>query len=102
MHSIYLTLMPTITFFISHDNAKDLGIMRSYLNLYRDQGFSIFAYHYPSYSTSAGTGPILDLDSRITPAALILESPSLTAFLVVTVIPIFRIDKFRNNKKLLW
>lgn len=125
------------TVLFSHGNAEDLGIMRPYLNMYRDQGFSIFAYDYPGYGTSdgiptekktyqainaaydylvndlkipshkiilhgrsLGTGPTLDLASRISPAAIILESPFLTAFRVVTVIPIFPIDKYRNNKKI--
>jgi len=48
------------------------------------------------YGRSVGTGPGIYLASRYNIAGLIAESPFVTAFRVVTRIPIFPFDKFRN------
>ncbi|MBI4025882.1 MAG: alpha/beta hydrolase, partial [Verrucomicrobia bacterium] len=53
-----------------------------------------------AFGRSVGSGPAVDLASRKPVAGLILESPFLTAFRVVTHFPIFPFDKFRNNAKL--
>lgn len=52
------------------------------------------------YGRSVGSGPSVDLASREPVAGLILESPFLTAFRVVTHIPIVPFDKFANLHKI--
>ena len=49
---------------------------------------------------SVGSGPTVDLASRKPVAGLILESPFVSAFRVLTHYPIFPFDKFRNIAKL--
>ncbi len=53
-----------------------------------------------AYGRSVGTGSAVDLAARQPLAGLILESPFITAFRVLTRIPIFPIDKFRNIDKI--
>jgi fermentation-respiration switch protein FrsA (DUF1100 family) len=43
-----------LTILYSHGIAEDLGQLRPFLQSYRDQGFSIFAYDYHGYGTSTG------------------------------------------------
>jgi len=38
----------------SHGNAEDLGYVKDRLELYKEAGFSVFAYDYPGYGTSNG------------------------------------------------
>jgi fermentation-respiration switch protein FrsA (DUF1100 family) len=52
------------------------------------------------YGRSVGAGPSVDLASRQPVAGLVLESPFVTAFRVVTRIPIFPFDKFANIDKI--
>ena len=52
------------------------------------------------YGRSVGSGPSVDLASRQPVAGLVLESPFVTAFRVVTRIPIFPFDKFANIDKI--
>ncbi len=52
------------------------------------------------YGRSVGTGPAVDLASRKPVAGLILESPFVSAFRVLTRIPILPFDKFQNIKKI--
>lgn len=52
------------------------------------------------YGRSVGSGPAVDLASRKTVGGLILESPFITAFRVVTRVPIVPVDKFRNINKI--
>ena len=49
---------------------------------------------------SVGSGPAVDLAARRPVAGLILESPFTTAFRVVTRIPLFPCDRFRNIDKI--
>jgi fermentation-respiration switch protein FrsA (DUF1100 family) len=53
------------------------------------------------YGRSVGGGPTVDLASRQKVAGLVLESSFVTAFRVLTRIPIVPFDQFSNNRKLL-
>lgn len=53
-----------------------------------------------SIGRSLGSGPTLELASHHKLGAVILESPFYTSFRVRTIIPIFPIDKYRNNRKI--
>jgi alpha-beta hydrolase superfamily lysophospholipase len=69
------------------------------------------AYHYLTHTLlispdhiilfgfSLGTGPTIDLATKVPVAGVILQSPFLSAFRVVTMLPIFPMDKFRNLQK---
>lgn len=48
---------------------------------------------------SVGSGPTLDLASRHPVGGVILESPFLSAFRVVTWVPIFPVDRYVNTDK---
>jgi len=52
------------------------------------------------FGRSVGSGPAVHLAARRPAAALILQSPFLSAFRVVTYIPIFPFDKFPNYKEI--
>lgn len=52
------------------------------------------------YGRSLGSAPSIQLANEVPIAALIIESPMLTAFRAITQIPIFPVDKFRNNAKI--
>ncbi len=52
------------------------------------------------YGRSLGAGAAVDLAVRRSVGGLILESPFLTAFRVMTRIPVFPVDKFRNVDKI--
>jgi len=52
------------------------------------------------YGRSLGAGAAVDLASRRLVGGLILESPFLTAFRVMTRIPVLPFDKFRNVDKI--
>jgi hypothetical protein len=121
------------TIFYNHGNAEDIGYILDFLEIYRDQGFSVFAYDYEGYGTSGGRasekntykdadaayeylvrqlkvsperiiihgrsvggGLATYLASRQKVAGLILESSFVTAFRVVTRIPLLPFDKFKN------
>lgn len=125
------------TILVSHGNAEDIGYTEPYLELLREQGFSVFAYDYHGYGTSQGKSTeknaysdidaayayltktlhinpqniilyghsigaavALDLAVREKARALIMESPFVTAFRVVTTIPVFPLDKFDNLTKI--
>lgn len=53
-----------------------------------------------AYGRSVGSGPAVDLATRQKVGGLILESPFLTAFRLMTRIPIVPFDKFRNIDKI--
>lgn len=126
----------TYTILYSHGNAEDLGNVGR-LKKIRDLGFSVFAYDYNGYGTSAGvpsennayrdvnaaydyvTGNLkippehiiaygrslggamaVDLASRKQLAGLVIESSFVTAFRVLTRIPLFPFDKFQSINKL--
>lgn len=42
------------TLLFSHGNAEDLGDALSFLQMYREAGFAVFAYDYRGYGTSTG------------------------------------------------
>jgi fermentation-respiration switch protein FrsA (DUF1100 family) len=52
------------------------------------------------YGRSLGAGAAVDLAARRAVGGLILESPFLTAFRVMTRVPVFPFDKFRNVDKI--
>jgi pimeloyl-ACP methyl ester carboxylesterase len=52
------------------------------------------------YGRSIGSGPSIDLAIKAPIAGLILENPFISAFRVVTGIPLFPLDRFRNNSKI--
>jgi fermentation-respiration switch protein FrsA (DUF1100 family) len=52
------------------------------------------------FGRSVGSGPAVYLAARRPAAALILQSPFLSAFRVVTDVPIFPFDKFPNYKEI--
>lgn len=55
------------TLLFSHGNAEDLGVLLPYLELYRRQGFAVFAYDYRGYGLSEGApseaGAYRDIDA---------------------------------------
>jgi fermentation-respiration switch protein FrsA (DUF1100 family) len=53
-----------------------------------------------AYGRSLGAGAAVDLAARRPVGGLILESPFLTAFRVMTRVPLFPFDKFRNVDKI--
>jgi fermentation-respiration switch protein FrsA (DUF1100 family) len=53
-----------------------------------------------AYGRSVGSGPAMDLAARRALAGLVLESPFLTAFRVLTRVPLLPFDKFRNVDKI--
>jgi hypothetical protein len=52
------------------------------------------------FGRSVGSGPAVDLASRKPAAALILQSPFLSAFRVLTHIPLLPFDRFQNYKRI--
>ena len=52
------------------------------------------------YGRSLGAGAAVDLAARKVVGGLVLESPFLTAFRVMTRVPLFPFDKFRNVDKI--
>ena len=126
-----------LTILYSHGNAEDIGAIRPYLEMLRDEGFSVLAYDYRGYGTSDGkpsergvcqdveaayeylltqlnTAPnriiamgrsvggavALHLACRKQVSGLVLESSFVTAFRVVTHIPLLPFDRFRNIDKI--
>lgn len=53
-----------------------------------------------AYGQSLGASVALDVTKHRDVAALLLESPFITAFRAVTQIPLFAFDRFRNNRKI--
>ena len=53
-----------------------------------------------AYGQSVGAALAIDLASRNKIAAVVVQSPFVTAFRVLTVIPIFPFDKFNNLRKI--
>jgi abhydrolase domain-containing protein 17 len=52
------------------------------------------------FGRSIGCGPAIDLASKNEIKALILQSPFVTAFRVMTRVPLFPVDRYRNLDKL--
>ncbi|MFT5123134.1 MAG: alpha-beta hydrolase superfamily lysophospholipase [Verrucomicrobiales bacterium] len=52
------------------------------------------------YGRSLGCGPTIEWASTHHPGAVILESPFLSAYRVITRIPLFPFDKYKNVKKI--
>lgn len=125
------------TIVLSHGNAEDIGTALPFLQMLRDQGYSVFAYDYQGYGTSqgrasvantyldiravydyltnhlkipplqiillgrsVGTGPSTYLATKVPVRALILQSPFVSAYRVMTRIPIFPFDKYPNLKNI--
>ena len=49
---------------------------------------------------SVGSGPSVDLATRVAPGGLVLESAFVTAFRVITRVPLLPFDKYRNIDKI--
>ncbi len=125
------------TILYNHGNAEDIGDILDLLEVYRDEGFSVFAYDYRGYGTSGGRtteentyedadaaygylvkelkispdriivhgrsvgGALaMHIASRQKVAGLVLESSFVTAFRVITHIPLLPFDKFKNIDKI--
>jgi len=125
------------TILYSHGNAEDVGDIREFLEMFRDNGFSVLAYDYRGYGTSGGRASeknayedieaayeylvgelgsspdqiialgrsvggavAMHLACREKLAGLILEGSFITAFRVITRIPLVPFDKFRNIDKI--
>jgi len=70
----------------------------AYQNLVQDKGIS--PDRIVLYGHSLGAALALDLAARHKVAGLIVESGFVTAFRVRTAIPLFPLDKFRNNSRI--
>lgn len=125
------------TILFSHGNAEDLGDSLTFLQMYRDAGFAVFAYDYRGYGTSTGRptengvyedaaaaydyltkqlkvppdriismgrsvgcGPAIHLAATHQTAGLIAEAPFMTAFRVLTRLPLLPSDKFNNLREI--
>jgi abhydrolase domain-containing protein 17 len=67
---------------------------------YLTQNLGIPPTHIIAYGRSVGGGSAIDLASRKTLGGLVVESSFVTAFRVMTRIPIFPFDKFANIAKI--
>jgi fermentation-respiration switch protein FrsA (DUF1100 family) len=68
--------------------------------LYLTQVLQVSPWHIIAYGRSVGAAVALDLAVRESVAALIMESPFVTAFRVLTRIPLMPFDKFDNLAKI--
>lgn len=68
--------------------------------LYLTQNLNILPDHIILHGRSLGTGPVIELGTRTPIKAVILESAMLSAFRILTYIPLFPFDKFRNYQKI--
>ena len=121
------------TLLFSHGNAEDLGNALSFLQMFRQAGFAVFAYDYRGYGTSTGrpteqgvyedeaaayryltetlhvppehviamgrsvgSAPAIHLAANNKVAGLIAEAPFISAFRVLTRVPLLPWDKFNN------
>ncbi len=75
-----------------------LDIQAAYL--YLTQTLNIPAKDIILYGRSIGTGPTIELARQAVVGGVILESPMVSTFRVITVIPLFPFDKYRNNQKI--
>lgn len=67
---------------------------------YLTQTMQIPAHKIILFGRSLGTGPSVELATRYPCAALILESPFVSAFRVQTYLPLFPFDKYHNLEKI--
>jgi fermentation-respiration switch protein FrsA (DUF1100 family) len=67
---------------------------------YLTAALGVHADHVIIFGRSVGTGPAVELAARKPAAALILQSPFLSAFRVLTRIPILPFDRFPNYKRI--
>jgi fermentation-respiration switch protein FrsA (DUF1100 family) len=67
---------------------------------YLTNTLKIPASHIILYGRSIGSGPTLELATQAPVAGIILEAPMVSAFRVMTIVPLFPIDKYRNNQKI--
>jgi fermentation-respiration switch protein FrsA (DUF1100 family) len=75
---------------------QDINAAYNYLT----KNLHIPAQHIIAYGTSVGAAVAIDLAARKPVAAVIAQSPFVTAFRVVTHIPILPFDKFNNLTKI--
>ncbi len=125
------------TLLFSHGNAEDIGADLPLFDIYRQAGFSVFAYDYRGYGTSGGrasehglyadaeaaylalTGQLhvsalriisvgrslgsaaaIHIAATHPTAGLVVEAPFLSAFRVLTRVPLLPWDKFNNAAKI--
>jgi len=125
------------TILYSHGNAEDIGDLREFFEIFRNEGYSVLGYDYRGYGKSTGRagernsyedvesvyeylvrdlntpaekiialgrsvggGVAMHLACEKEVAGLILESPFITAFRVITRVPLVPFDKFRNIDKI--
>ena len=67
---------------------------------YLTESLKISPQHIIAFGNSIGAALAVDIAARQPIAAIILQSPFVTAFRVVTRIPLFPFDKFDNLKKI--
>jgi abhydrolase domain-containing protein 17 len=79
-----------------HNAYQDINAAYQYLT----QNLDIPATHIIAYGRSVGGGSAIDLASHQPLAGLVVESSFVTAFRVMTRIPIFPFDKFANMAKI--
>lgn len=78
---------------------------RTYLDIqaaysYLTQTLHILPKDIILYGRSIGTGPSIELARKAAIGGVILESAMVSTFRVMTVVPLFPVDKFRNNQKI--
>lgn len=78
---------------------------RTYLDIQAAYSYLTQTLHIPAkdiilYGRSIGTGPTIELARKAAVGGIILESPMVSTFRVMTVLPIFPVDKYRNNQKI--
>jgi fermentation-respiration switch protein FrsA (DUF1100 family) len=91
------------TLLYSHGNAEDLGDILPRLVHLQQAGFAVLAYDYRGYGTSEGipseAGAYKDIEAAYT-YLVILESTFVTAFRVLTRIPLLPFDRFDNLSRM--
>lgn len=109
---VYLQLLQKLGFSVVAYDYQGYGTSQgkpSEQNVYADidavynyltQSLKISPAQIIVYGRSVGSGPSVDLASRERVAGLILESPFVSAFRVVTKVPIVPFDKFANIDKI--
>jgi fermentation-respiration switch protein FrsA (DUF1100 family) len=75
-----------------------LDIQAAYL--YLTQTLKTPAKDIILYGRSIGTGPTIELARKTPVGGVILEAPMVSTFRVITIVPLFPIDKYRNNQKI--
>lgn len=75
-----------------------LDIQAAYL--YLTKNLDISPQNIILYGRSIGSGPTIELARQTSVGGVILEAPMVSVFRVITVVPLFPIDTFRNYQKI--